>query len=159
MAYKIPLWLLGKHVQTLTITPMSVGTDGALTAVTGSAVAAVRLRTRFDFQISPQDEEINDDGSTVANHVLLADDFTLSIDLLGVADGNEPFKMNNLIGTYNYFKVVTVFTKGGSTKTLTVVGTRGDLGANSNGRGAFKEALNLKCADTGTGSDAPLVWS
>lgn len=153
---KIPL--LGKHLTTLTITPLTVNAStGALSSATSSAVSAARLRTNIDFQLNPQSEEINDDASTWANNVTTYDDWTLSVDLLPFRTAAIPFPLLDLMDQFEYFMVDAVFAAAGSTYPVKWRGKRGNIGVNSNGRGAFREALNLMCIDSGDGADASLV--
>ena len=68
----IPVWLIGKHLTSVSIYPQTVGSAGALTDASTKALTAVI--DSIQLNMNPSIENINAVNSPRANNVVVEDD-------------------------------------------------------------------------------------
>lgn len=144
----IPVWLLAKNITAVTVTPQSVGANGALTGATAIPLAA-KLRD-LDDELETQTEEINPITSGRLNNVPVADGYRCAIEFLGVNDGNDPDPMMTAWLSYDIFKIAyTIGTASGSVKVKTIYGCRARKSFKTQGKGAPQLRFEILCVDVG----------
>lgn len=124
MATVVPVWLKGKHLTAITITPYASDTNGTLTVVTstaglqsGTATAAKSLSGYIDgitFRSSPMTEMILPVDQTVANYEITVEDYEVNLVEISHVKTNvwKPLLVE-MFGGYDFFKVS--FTRGSGT--------------------------------------------
>lgn len=75
----IPNWLVGRHVTTLTLTPLSVDTGGNITEVTASACAFYGVLNEVNFESRVVTENISPMDSMQENNVVIEYGSTLRL--------------------------------------------------------------------------------
>ena len=150
----IPKWLVGRHLTSVVITPVTVGTDGTITDVTASAFTMTTLTDGLTQSLRPVNEEINPVNATRENFVHIIDGHYLSFTQIKRNDGNDPDGLLNLILNYDHFKFAYTEGTSGSAKTVTGYGLRNEHSTGIQGRGKQVATLALDPVDAGTASFA-----
>jgi hypothetical protein len=140
---KIPIWLIGPGITTLTITPQTVGTDGTFTAATPVNSFIARLKS-VKVHIENEEVEKRSITSTIKNWVPIADDFTLTLEELMVNDGTDTSLLVTFALAFRYGKLT--FGRGG--KTWTWYGKVSELEESGEADG-FGAMITMKNVDIG----------
>jgi len=150
----IPLWMLGKHIASVTIYPQTVGTSGILADASTKGITS--QIDHININATPTKENINAVGAPRANHVIVEDDWSMDLGLIEVHNASDPNPvmtgvMTPLGGGSEVFKFIFVRgTQAGSIETWTGWGTRGPSNSGINGKGKQVSNFVIDAADTGS---------
>lgn len=137
----IPVWLTGRHVTQVTITPQTVGADGTLTA--GTTVSLVGTLDEVTLDSAPELEEISPMDTVRQNMVLLKDGVRVTfMQLLKKNGTNLLAAAANTADVFQY-----VVTRGA--QTYTGYGHRGAYNESMR-RGRSTSSLTFEPIDIGT---------
>lgn len=145
----IPQYALGRHFTQMTIQGMS-NTAGTL-ALAGSAVVLAARKKGFDHEMTADLEDINGDGSTVKNNVVIADDQSVTYEILTVNNGSDPLPLQTLFLAYGYFTLSWTVGTGSSQRQLTAIMVRENHNLSSRGRGAIMGSASFRGVDVDSG--------
>lgn len=148
----LPLYLRGKHLTSVVLTPVTVGTAGAVTDVTASAATLTTVMDSLALELSANLEEISAVNATRQNNVVLDDGHRLSLSILEVNNAADPSPLAALMFTHDYFKAVYVKGTGASARTITGYFHRENYNDGIQGKGRQIATLTLAPVDLGTAS-------
>ena len=144
----VPIYLRGRNLTSVILTPQTIGTAGALSD--GTPVTITTTVDGLQFQLNAQNENISAVNSAKANYVNTEDEFTATLRVIKVNDTTDPDKLQAAIITHDLFKLAWTEGTGGSAKTVTVYGTRGPLDTGIEGKGKQTSTLTFQSVDAGT---------
>lgn len=105
----IPVWLVGKHVTAVTLTPQSVASDGTITDTTPVATMVGHV-DEVTISMRSENEEISPMNTTRLNHVQLKVGTTITIHEILKSNGTN-YLATAATGATAVFKVLV--TRGG----------------------------------------------
>ena len=143
----VPLWLLGKHLTSVIITPQVVSSAGVFSD--GTPVTLTTYMTGIGLQLNPQVEEINALNTVRENEVILSDGASLELEIIRVNNTGDPAPLRTLVLASDFFKVVYIEGTAGSQRTVTFYGHRGAYSDGFRGRGQSIANLQLGPIDIG----------
>ena len=134
MSDSVVPYLLGKHLTSVSFTPQSVGSGGALTPGTAATIHALVV----DFEVEPitETEDIRGINVENANAVPIGYDGEMSFEILMRSDANA--LMVSTWGSDNFIVTVTI---GANTVTFYGVVTSAPVKVGSHGRNTWRVRL------------------
>jgi len=150
----IPLYLKGRHLASVVLTPCTVGTAGALTEVTASAQTLTTVMDSLSLELIANLEEISAVNSPRQNHTVTDDDYRLTLNILEVNNASDPSPLAAVAVSYDVFKAVFTKGTGASAKSWTVYGHRDTYSEGVQGKGRQIASLTLAGVDLGSAGAA-----
>ena len=144
--------LLGRHVTSVIITPLTIAENGGNTA--GTPVDVSAILKGLDDQTTVEHERIETMNGVLMNNVKISEGKEVTLEILKVNDGTAPDKLAVMVATNDYFRIVWVEGTGGSAATRTLYGLRGNSNHSLRGRGEQIATLTLVPADFGASTFA-----
>lgn len=145
----IPVWMIGKHLVSVTLYPQTVGTSGILADASTKGITT--QLDSYQLNLAPTLENINAVNQPRGNNVVVEDDFSVSLNLIEVHNASDPDPLATIILTNDYFKAVFVKgTQAGSIETWTLYGARGAFSEGLSGKGKQMASLELHAIDVGS---------
>lgn len=152
MAQSIIPYLLGRHLTTVTFTPLTIASDGTISTGTSQSPTA-RVRS-FEVSASTPTDDVRGVNSPYANAVPEGYDATMTFEILLTKTANAAFLS---LFANNYFLVSVV----AGIDTITFYGVVTDVTAGVQSRGGNSYRISLKQMQTYTDgtADVPLAIS
>jgi len=145
MANTIPPWLLGKHVTTVSATPLTVAVDGTYT--TGSASTLIGRCDEITFSSRNATENISPMDDRQTNEVIV--ESATSLTLVEILQSN-PIAASNLLAQIAYGYDYNLFTIARAGKTFSFIGVVGDY-TESLRKGKSTGTLNVQMVSVSSG--------
>lgn len=118
--------------------------------LTGNGVSLRAVRRGHSFSNAVGSTEINSASSHFENEVILTDAFSAHLEIFAVNNGTDPNPIRTMTQSYDYFMLVWIMgTATGSIETHALVGRRGNLDVNAEGRGETVCTFDLGPCDPG----------
>lgn len=148
----IPLYQLGRHLQTVILTPQTVGTAGALSD--GTPVTLSTVMSGLDESLTANLENVSAVNSTRANNMKTEDDFEVTLRILKVNNSSDPNPLKTAVLSADVYKLAISEGTGGSAKTSTMYGQYSSMRTGFSGKGGQIAELTLAQVDNGTATYA-----
>lgn len=148
----VPLWLRGRHLASVVLTPVTIGTAGAITDVTGSAATLTTVMEGYGSELGANLEEISAVNSARQNFENLDDGHRLTLSILQVNNASDPSPLAALVLSFNVFKAAITVGTGASARTITGYYERENYSDGIQGKGRQIATLTLAPKDAGTAS-------
>ena len=142
--------LIGRHVTSFVLTPLTIAANGAVT--NGTPVALTGSLDGLSHSIRPTHEEISPVNSVIQNNVLIDEGSNVSLSIIKVNDGTSPDKLRDAVLAASHFRLVWIEGTGASARTQTMRGIRGNYESGVQGKGKIIASLELLSVDFGADS-------
>lgn len=141
----------GRHYAVV-VTPVTIGTAGAVTDVTASAVTLTAVMESAGYELTANLEEVSAATSARQNFVVLDDAHRLTLSVIEVNNASDPSPLEALVQSFDHFKCAFSRGTGASAKTLTGYYIRENYTGGLQGKGKQIASLSLAPVDAGTAS-------
>lgn len=156
-APNIPNWLKGRDFTSLILRRQAVAANGELSNAVGSSdVELAASKVGFEYRLSPEHADLSVDNATVKHHVILVDDYQISMRVQMPNIGGDPHPILTEILQGDIFKLTFVYGATAAKDTHIIYGVRGEYGEMHTGKSASVASFDLLAIDV---NQAPLAIS